>query len=82
VGSLVWRRLDDGALVLAEAPTHLELSLAELCGANNDTIHAEGRHIVVDNSVWYLPTGYDTTAGRMHLVKDRDDRSIGGRSHG
>lgn len=76
MASLVWDHNEDDTWTIRDAPQHIEMSLVELCGANNEAIHAEGMHLVIDNKVWYLPTGYDTGRGILHLLKDRDDREV------
>jgi hypothetical protein len=76
MSGLVWRHREDGGWVIDEAPTRIEVSLTELCGSDLGQMHGEGRHLVVtgvDKTVWYLPTGYDTSAGLMHLTKDREE---------
>ena len=71
---LVWAEDENYRWAIAEAPLHIEMTLSELCGANNNAIHAEGNRLVVDNLVWYRPVGFDVSAGVLELVKERDDR--------
>ena len=61
---------------VTQAPLQTEFTLSEICGANVNIIHCEGRHLVLCNEVWYLPTGYDTGHGVIHARLDRDDRGI------
>ncbi|HEU0242102.1 MAG TPA: hypothetical protein VFR11_23015 [Micromonosporaceae bacterium] len=74
MSGLVWAEDEHYRWAIAEAPLHIEMSISELCGANNAAIHAEGRHLVIDNVVWYRPIAFDPAAGLLEFVKDRDDR--------
>lgn len=74
--SLKFDRDATGRQHVTQAPHQLELTLSEICGAPIAIFHAEGRHLVVCDEIWYLPTGYDTGRGVLHLLIDRDDRGI------